>query len=197
MVKGTRDALVAAAAALMDEGGLRAVTLRAVGRRAGVSHNAPYKHFANKEELLAAVAARELLRHQRASTSVADGETPDQAVKTLMHGYISWAVTHPVRFKLTFGTWSGDSAELSAAAATARIVLVTAVARAQKAGTLPAGDPERVMALLMAVAHGAVDLFLAGHLSVSGKGHASPHDLLDDLFRYFHTGPAGESQAHA
>jgi Bacterial regulatory proteins, tetR family len=43
MVPTTRDALVAAAAQLLDAGGPEAVTLREVGHRAGVSHNAPYK----------------------------------------------------------------------------------------------------------------------------------------------------------
>jgi len=52
----TRRALFEATAELLDEGGVDAVTLRAVGARAGVSRGAPYGHFADKEELLAAVA---------------------------------------------------------------------------------------------------------------------------------------------
>ncbi|WP_291410022.1 TetR/AcrR family transcriptional regulator [Actinophytocola sp.] len=55
---GTRESLVDAATALLDEGGVAAVTLREVGRQVGVSHNAPYKHFASKELLLAAVRRR-------------------------------------------------------------------------------------------------------------------------------------------
>src|SRR3954471_17866859 len=53
----TRRALVGAAAELLDEGGPEAVTLRAVGARAGVSRGAPYGHFPDKDHLLAAVAA--------------------------------------------------------------------------------------------------------------------------------------------
>ena len=52
----TRRALLDAAAGLLDEGGPGAVTLRAVGARAGVSRGAPYGHFADKEDLLAALA---------------------------------------------------------------------------------------------------------------------------------------------
>lgn len=52
----TRRALLEAAAELLDEGGPDAATLRAVGARAGVSRGAPYGHFADKEDLLAAVA---------------------------------------------------------------------------------------------------------------------------------------------
>ena len=53
--------------------------------------------------------------------------------------------------------------------------------RAQAAGALPPGDPERVAALLLALVHGASDLALSGHLARDGKGHASPTDLVDDL----------------
>jgi AcrR family transcriptional regulator len=60
---GTRDDLIEVATGLLDRGGVAAVTLREVGRLAGVSHNAPYKHFADKQALLAAVAARDLARN--------------------------------------------------------------------------------------------------------------------------------------
>ena len=53
----TRGALIDQAAQLLDGGGLEAVTLREVGARAGVSRGAPYRHFADKEGLLTAVAA--------------------------------------------------------------------------------------------------------------------------------------------
>ena len=56
---GTKDKLVEAAAALLDDGGESAVTVRAVAHRVGVSHNAPYKHFADRAALLAAVAERD------------------------------------------------------------------------------------------------------------------------------------------
>ncbi|MER6951805.1 hypothetical protein ABT294_48100 [Nonomuraea sp. NPDC000554] len=57
---------------------------------------------------------------------------------------------------------------------------VTRAGRA--AGELRDGDPDRLAALLLALAHGAVDLALAGHLSREGKGRAHPDDLVDDLF---------------
>ena len=52
----TSERLVTAAAELLDAGGEAAVTLRAVGSAIGVSHNAPYKHFVSRDDLLAAVA---------------------------------------------------------------------------------------------------------------------------------------------
>jgi hypothetical protein len=55
---------------------------------------------------------------------------------------------------------------------------------AQEDGDLPSGDPERLTALLLALAHGATDLALSGHLARDGKGHADPTDLVDDLFNH-------------
>jgi AcrR family transcriptional regulator len=178
---GTRDALVEAAAGLLEAGGVGAVTLREVGRRAGVSHNAPYKHFADKEELLAAVAARELRRGQDGRQRVKRSLAPVDAVQAMLTGYVRHALAHPQLFRLTYGPWRTGSAELALAADEARTALVQAVAAAQASGDLPAGDTERVTALLLAVAHGAADLALSGHLAKHGKGHADPEDLIGDL----------------
>jgi AcrR family transcriptional regulator len=186
-VSSTRDRLIDAAAKLLDEGGPAAVTLREVGRLAGVSHNAPYKHFADKENLLAAVAARELARPPRAAPG--GSNSPAEALAQVMHGYVDWAMRHPARFKLVFGSWSVDSAELGAAATAAHSALVTAVAAAQASKDLPDGDPERLAALIQATTHGAVDLALSGHLAKTGKGHADPKDLVDDLLTYLSRSP--------
>jgi AcrR family transcriptional regulator len=177
MAASTRDALVDAAAQLLDEGGLDAVTLREVGHRAGVSHNAPYKHFTDKEALLAAVAARELTRQGAAMATAA-------TLHSVLHGYIAWALAHPARFRLVFGAWTTGSPELAAAAQTARDTLIALVVTQQRAGRLPGVEPERVAALLQALAHGAVALALTGHLSPGGKGNAAPGDLIDDLLAH-------------
>jgi AcrR family transcriptional regulator len=175
---GTRDALVEAATALLEEGGPAAVTLREVGRRAGVSHNAPYKHFADKEALLAAVAARHL-RRGRAPQGVGI-----EAVTASLQGFVRQALAHPELFKLTYGPWRTGSTELAAAVEASRSSFLAAVEAAQADGDLPAGDPERVGGLLLALARGAVDMALDGHLSPDGKGHATPGDLVDDLLAY-------------
>jgi AcrR family transcriptional regulator len=181
-VASTRDRLIDAATELLDRGGPAAVTLREVGRIAGVSHNAPYKHFADKQDLLAAIAARELMSNADPTASRrARRSTPVERVRHLMHRYVRWATAYPARFKLTFGPWTHDSPELAAAAAHARSEFVNEVIAAQAAHELIPGDPERIAALLLALTHGAADLYLSGHLSRTGKGRAAPEDLIDDL----------------
>ena len=181
----TRDLLVAVATELLDKGGPDAVTLREVGVRAGVSRSAPYRHFSSKEDLLAAVAARDLrerhrTRMHRRTTSAA------AALRADLHHLVRSSLAHPERFRLTYGRWTIDSSDLAEAATTSRAGFVELVAAAQSEGALPPGDPERLTALITAVAHGACHLALSRHLSRDGKGHADPADLVDDIFDHLH-----------
>ncbi len=181
----TRELLLDSALRLLDSGGVDAVTLREVGVGAGVSHNAPYKHFENKQALLAAVATRELSGRTIEFAGIAMREPDPAAVlRAVLHGYIGWAQSHPARFRLVFGNWSTETPEMTAVARDAQNALIALVTRAQQAGALPQAEPERLAALLRALAHGASDMAAAGHLSAEGKGRADPTDLVDDLLGY-------------
>lgn len=181
----TRDALVAVATELLDSGGPDAVTLREVGVRAGVSRAAPYRHFANKEDLLASVAAHGLRERQRVRRTRRTSTAAD-ALRADLHHLVRTALARPELFRLTYGRWTIDSDDLADAATTSRADFVQLVVAAQAEGALPPGDPERLTALVTAVAHGACHLALNRHLSRTGKGHADPNDLVDDILGYLH-----------
>jgi AcrR family transcriptional regulator len=153
-----------------------------VGRLAGVSHNAPYKHFADKDDLLAAVAEREFTRELATPT-----ETP--TARALMLRYVDWAGRHPERFRMTFGRWTRDHPGLTAVATAARKGLYAAVLRGQAAGELPPSDPQRLTGLVWACAHGAAGLALDGHITPEGRGRARAADLVEALFD--HLGASG------
>ncbi|MBF8186438.1 TetR/AcrR family transcriptional regulator [Nonomuraea sp. K274] len=187
----TRELLIAAAADLLDAGGPESVTLREVSHRAGVSHNAPYKHFANKEALLAGVAAEELTKLSDAVAALRKGDLPDQEVlRAALLAYVAWALAYPARFQLVFGVWSVPFEDLVAAAESSRSTLLAIVGAAQRAGELPRGDTERMTSLLQAVIHGAINLTVTGHLAIGGKGNADADCLVDDLLRYLHASAA-------
>lgn len=191
MANNTREALLASATSLLDSGGIEAVTLREVGRMSGVSHMAPYKHFADKEALLAAVASRELERmNSLIGEAVSQEPAPGRALRSALHSYADWALNHPVLFTLIFGNWSNQHEDLAAAASRARDSLVEAVRLGQSSGELAPGDPERRAALLLSTVHGAVTLSLSGHITRDGKGRADPADLLDDLLDLLTAGSA-------
>src|SRR6201996_1820190 len=52
-----REALIAAALQEAEQGGAEAISIKALAKKLGVSQPAPYRHFADREALLAAVAA--------------------------------------------------------------------------------------------------------------------------------------------
>lgn len=93
-----RTALLAAAAELLVEAGVAAISLREVARRAGVSHSAPYRHFADRDALLAALAIdgfdelAQRMKRQSAAGLAALGQC-----------YVAFALEQPGRFALMFG----------------------------------------------------------------------------------------------
>lgn len=81
------------------------LSLRALAREIGVSQTAPYRHFADKNELLAAMATRgyrELVRALREAGETA-GDSPRQELYAFAHAYVTYASEHPQMFKLMFG----------------------------------------------------------------------------------------------
>jgi AcrR family transcriptional regulator len=105
-----RSALILAAERLLIDQGSWTFTLREVARAAGVSHNAPYNHFADKRALLDTLAIR-AFDALRASLTAAIARAKDTDVATKIEAaaisYVLFAVDQPARFRLMF------SAELS------------------------------------------------------------------------------------
>jgi len=99
-----RQALVRSALEILSEGGVGRLSLRAAARRARVSAMAPYRHFADKEALLAAVAEygfRALAA--RLTTAAATAADPRAGLAALGVAYVLFACDQPSLFKLMFG----------------------------------------------------------------------------------------------
>src|ERR1700719_4327088 len=98
-----RAALVGAAMDLLEEGGEAELSLRAVARRAGVSPAAPYRHYADRESLVSAVAAvgyRELA--ERLAAAHPTPSTPEQLASVAV-AYVQFALDRPALFRIMFG----------------------------------------------------------------------------------------------
>jgi AcrR family transcriptional regulator len=98
-----RASLLDAAEAVLAERGVQGLTLRDVARAAGVSHGAPYHHFASLNELLAAVAQHgfEVLGEAMAQ-AVAVSDSRERLLR-VAQAYLDCARAHPERFRLMFG----------------------------------------------------------------------------------------------
>jgi AcrR family transcriptional regulator len=171
----TRRALLDDAAALLDDGGPAAVTLREVGARAGVSRGAPYRHFADKQSLLTAVAVEawerlaDRMHKLRSDTELA----PVAALRAALASVITISRERPHLYQLMFTT---SAADLTAVAPAAErmcdefIALVAAVAGDQ--------DAQRYSAILLTGVHGAAGLESSGLLHTD-KWQTTADELVD------------------
>lgn len=160
---------------------MEAVTLRAVGRAAGVSRQAPYRHFSDKGDLLSAVAAGYFggLWEEMAAAAEGVGGDPLARLGAMVESYVRFALRNPNRYRLMLGPEIKDSPqpEVHEAARAVHGGFVGAVAECQKAGQLPAGDTVELAALMAATSHGAVDQMLSGHVEAK-KGQGDPLALV-------------------
>src|SRR6266568_6973196 len=98
-----RAGLVRAAMEVLEERGEATLSLRAVAGRAGVSAAAPYRHYADREALVSAVAAvgyRELA--ERLAAAHPSPSTPEQLASVAI-AYVQFALERPALFRIMFG----------------------------------------------------------------------------------------------
>ena len=169
--EGTRSRLLRVAREIVEKDGLAAVTLRAVGAAAGVSRGAPYRHFTDKSDLLAAVAAQ-ALQTLAATVDGAARDTTDPVTRIdqALRAYVEMALRSPELYSFTFSTdlRVAQSVELHEAGLGAYGALHRLVIGANRSN-LPA---DLVTSALWATMHGSVMLVLAGH--------TEPDQHLDD-----------------
>ena len=159
-----RAALLRAAGKQLEKQGAGAVNLRAAARRAGVSHSAPYRHFTDREALLAALAAEGF---RRLAETLAAGSARDTG-----EAYVRFALAHPNRFRLMFGGLGMDShPELRAGAQAAHEAFRAAFS------TLGIENPARAAAAAWSLVHGLAHLLLEAHL----RAASHPEEFVKDV----------------
>lgn len=167
-----RTALVEQGLVLLEASDQADLSLRELARRVGVSANAAYRHFANKDALLAALAAEGFRRFNVTQIRAATGEV-DQASSFRQAGraYVQFAQDNPALFRLMFGrsTAKEETEELKQASQASFETLKMAVA--QLAG-LPIDDPQVTVKAMIAwsLVHGLSHLALDGRLDHLGEG---------------------------
>ncbi|MBB4230621.1 AcrR family transcriptional regulator [Rhizobium mongolense] len=126
-------AIVGAALDVLSESQSTEFSLRELARRAGVSHNAPYKHFADKRELLAAVSAVgfELLAKQM-TDATKELDSPRERLAAIARAYVYGGVDNPALYRLMFGGYltgqdNGRPAVERTAAENMKALLVDAI----------------------------------------------------------------------
>jgi len=140
-----RNALILKALEVLDEKGVAGLSLRGIAREIGVGHNAPYRHFKNRTELLEALASvgfRKLkARNVRLELEFAD-DSETQLFESGMH-LLNMATEQPQLFNLMFGghiNLNNCGEELRREAEQSMQSLVKIMANGQKQGVFQKGD---------------------------------------------------------
>lgn len=130
-----REACIAAAHSVIAEHGIEKLSLRDVARKLGVSHQAPYKHYASRDHLLAAVIARcfeQFAQYLLARSTRLKPADELEEMAAMGRAYLRYAQEHPLEYRLMFGTPWPDTAAHPAIEQHARVafdVLLDALTR--------------------------------------------------------------------
>lgn len=159
-----REEILVAAESLLSEAQDEAVlTLRGVAARTGVTTPAVYRHFADKDALVAAVCMRvweQLGRDVR--TAIASTGDPFQGLRRGAGAFVRFGLEHPVQYRLLMMSPPrlGDARPEQEAATACLRYLVEATRPCIEAGVLQ-GDPERIALRALTSLHGCVALMIA------------------------------------
>jgi AcrR family transcriptional regulator len=159
-----RAELVRVAGEILDEDGAAELTLREAARRAGVSHSAPYRHFADREALLAELVARSF-----AQLGAALREAAPAGGAAVARAYLRFALERPRRYRLMYAeqAWSDRAGD--------RLAQLAPVLRVFAASVPDVGDADhvaRAATAAWALLHGLAQLAIGGLL-------AAPADAAD------------------
>ena len=192
-----RRTLIEAALALVTEEQDWTFSLRALARRAGVSHNAPYNHFTEKKDLLAAVAAVGFERLRGGMlAAIAGMDAGEAAAAACARTYVRLGIENPALYRLMFGPALSDSGDTDrptiarSAGNEARAVLEGVIRRGSRSGVFAVSpeNPQDVALAALAVwsaAHGLtmliIDRLTAPGLSIEDMIERVPLTVVQGL----------------
>ena len=176
-----KNALIKAGVEILESEGLGELSLRKVAKQAGVSHAAPYSHFADKQALIAAISTEgyKQLYNQIESVIKLHWEDPETLLIETAWAYVQFALNAPDRFKLMFsGVLEKEYAEFVEISQENFSQLLKVVEACQQTGVLKSGSSDVVAVSVWSTVHGFTSLLLEGQISHTVLEKASLKDLL-------------------
>jgi AcrR family transcriptional regulator len=162
-----RQDVLQASLALIEEGGLDRLSMREVARKAGVSHQAPYHYFGDREAILAALAGEGFSRlGQSLARAAADAGEPGDAVVAMGKAYVDFAIRHPPYFQVMFRADAVALDRYPEARKQENEAFGKLVEEIDKAFTSQAPEEwRRIAVAVWAMVHGLATLILEGSLA--------------------------------
>jgi AcrR family transcriptional regulator len=165
-----KNALISAGVEILSQDGIEGLSLRKVAQRAGVSHNAPYSHFPDKQSLIAAIST-EGFKQLYDGLDTAISSYPDDPKRQLQEGawaYVQFAMNNADTFKIMFSGVLEKEKEYPAFVEISRKTferVVDVVRSCQEAGVLRSTPPEITAVIVWGQIHGVISLMLEGQIS--------------------------------
>lgn len=186
-----RETLIAHALTLAAEGGLDAVSIREVARRAGVSPGAPFRHFPDKVALMTAVAEEAMARFRAEIAAALARETSDDPIRRIRAvgvAFLLWALRNPTHFEIISSRRAIDfagSAVLSAANAEIQAQMLRLLEEAARCGILRVDDPQLIQITGRALVYGLARMLIDGQFPSWGIAETEAERVMErslDLF---------------
>jgi len=178
------EILDAATALLLDIGHAKAVSIRSVAERVGVTPPSIYLHFQDKDALLDAVCARyfEKLDEEMQRVSASQSDTID-VLRAQGLAYVRFAIENPELYRIaTMGEWKSNSNVDAALASSAFEHMCVTVETLMGEGLLPPGDATGIALELWSAAHGVAALLIAKPHLPFGDAEAFTDRVLRAVF---------------
>jgi AcrR family transcriptional regulator len=166
-----KASLIQIATDMLAEGGVETLSLREVAKRAGVSHNAPYQHFKDKDALVAAIVEEGFRKLGEAvDDAVDDLDEPQAKLIAAGQSYVSFMLEHPSYLSVMFSAFPHTIyPELSKTAIGTLERLIQIVVEGQARGVFVEGDAAEIAGAVWMMVHGLSSVTLAQKLPVMGE----------------------------
>ncbi|MFN8595627.1 MAG: TetR/AcrR family transcriptional regulator [Anaerolineae bacterium] len=178
-----KNALIEAGADILAKDGVSGLSLRKVAQKAGVSHTAPYAHFADKQALIAAISTDGYRRlyEALAATTLHYANDPARQLIEGAWAYVQFAVNDTDHFKITLSDAIEKEKDYPAFVAMSQqsfALVVQIVEACQQAKVLKRGPADLIAVGVWSLIHGFVSLFLEGQISHTVLDRYALRDML-------------------
>ncbi|MDP4094496.1 MAG: TetR/AcrR family transcriptional regulator [Bacillota bacterium] len=179
----TKQKLMNVTRQMIDNGGIDSVSMREIGKKMQLSRSAVYRHFKNKEDLLAAIVVENFeMLESSIGNSIKGINNPVKLLESILINYYDFGLKNRDHYRLMFGReWDKEQyPEVYAAAFKTFDTSAAFLAKAQEQKCIINKPTKVITAMVYAFIHGLVELRFAGH-DEPEKGLNDPHSLISSF----------------